>query len=210
MRRAGCGIMAVMSTATWFTGRRRAVRASIYAASAICTIVCAVGLAFGHVALAWRAGGGAPTEPLLAHGGAVGLVGLAVVAALTIYGWRAELAGALAASGSSILALAAVVHVWLGVHVTRFDAAAGQAVVATLGLAIALLARLVVDVILDAAEHRVRAADGGLPVAARVTARGFSAARSAIAAPQAAGPGARPRCAGQRAGRPRRLRRMAS
>ena len=181
MRRAGCGIMAVMSTATWFTGRRRAVRASIYAASAICTIVCAVGL-----------------------------VGLAVVAALTIYGWRAELAGALAASGSSILALAAVVHVWLGVHATRFDAAAGQAVVATLGLAIALLARLVVDVILDAAEHRVRAADGGLPVAARVTARGFSAARSAIAAPQAAGPGARPRCAGQRAGRPRRLRRMAS
>ena len=168
MRRVGCGIIVAMSTATWFTGRRRAVRASIYAASAICTIVCAVGLAFGPVALAWRSSAGAQTEPLLTHGGAVGLVGLAVVAALTIYGWRAELAGALAASGSSVLALAAVVHVWLGVHATRFDAAAGQAVVATLGLVIALLARLVGDVILDGAEHRARAADGGLPVAARV------------------------------------------
>ncbi len=168
MRRAGCGIIVGMSTATWITGRRRAVRALIYAASAICTIVCAVGLAIGEVALAWRPDGAAATEPLLAHGGAVGLAGLAVVAALTIYGWRAELAGALAASGSSILALAAVVHVWLGVHATRFDAAAGQAVLATLGLVVALLARLVFDVILDGAEHRARAADGGLPVAARV------------------------------------------
>lgn len=157
-----------MSAASSFTGRRRAVRAGIYGVSAILTVVCAAGLAFGHVARAWGGDGAAPTQALLASGGEVGLAGLAAIAALTIYGWRADLAGALAASGSSVLALSAVVHVWLGEHATGFDAAARQGVVATIALLPVLLARLVLDVVLDSAEQRARVAEGGLPVAARV------------------------------------------
>jgi hypothetical protein len=112
-----------MTTAMWFTGRRRTVRALVYGASAILTMACAAGLVLGHVELAWRVAGAEPTQRLLTHGGAVGLVGLAVVAGLTVYGWHAELSGALAASGTSILALTTVAHVWLGVHASALDAA---------------------------------------------------------------------------------------
>lgn len=164
----GSAILSAMTTAMWFTGRRRTVRALVYGASAILTMACAAGLVLGHVELAWRVAGAEPTQRLLTHGGAVGLVGLAVVAGLTVYGWHAELSGALAASGTSILALTTVAHVWLGVHASALDAAATQSVVATLALAVVLVARVVSDVLLDGAEHRARAAGAALPIAVRV------------------------------------------
>lgn len=147
----------------WFTGRRRRVRAALYGVSAILTATSALGIVVGHVRPALRAADEPAVALLLDQGGVAGLVGLAAIAALTVYAWRAELSGALAASGTSLLAMAAVVHPWLDARATGLDRAAAQGAIATIALAVVLLARMVGDLLLDAAEHRARAGGDLLP-----------------------------------------------
>lgn len=98
-----------------------------------------------------------PPTRLLTHGGALALVAVAVIAALTWASWRAQLRGALATTGLSLVAWIVLGIGWLVVGTQAPDTAAYQAMLATWLLGALLVARVVLDVVLAWLQRRVDA-----------------------------------------------------
>lgn len=156
----------------WVTGRRRTVRAVAHILTGITIATIAWGFVFGVARRACKCEEVAPPTRLLGHGGALALVGLAVIAALTWVSWRAPLNRAMAATGGSMLGWIAVVIAWLEAGTQAPDAPAYQAQLATWLLGGLVLGRLLLDVALEGLERRARERPRPAPLPVGMTRRG--------------------------------------
>ena len=141
----------------WLTGRRRTVRAAVHLLSAIAMATIAWGFLFGEARRACKCDEPEPPTRLLSHGGALALVALAVIAALTFVSWRARLGVALLTTGASLIAWIVLGLAWLQAGTQAPDAAAYQAMLATSLLGALLLGRLLLDVALAWLQRRAYA-----------------------------------------------------
>ena len=149
----------------WLTGRRRTVRAAVHLLSAIAMATIAWGFLFGEARRACKCDEPEPPTRLLSHGGALALVALAVIAALTFVSWRARLGVALLTTGASLIAWIVLGLAWLlgdhrlgeALRQVAPDAAAYQAMLATSLLGALLLGRLLLDVALAWLQRRADA-----------------------------------------------------
>ena len=142
---------------TWLTGRRRTVRAAAHLLSGITTATIAWGFLFGMAHRACKCEEPEPPTRLLTHGGAVALVALAVIAALTWASWRSRLGASVAMTGVSMMAWFVVEVGWVMAGTQTPDAAAYQAQLATWLLGALLFGRLVLDLVLDWLQRRADA-----------------------------------------------------
>lgn len=133
------------------------MRAAVYLLSSITTATIAWGLLVGEARRACKCDEPEPPTRLLTHGGAVALVAVAAIAALTWASWRARLPGALATTGASLLAWIVLAIGWFIAGTAAPDAAAYQAQLATLVLGPLLCARLPLDLTLGWLQRRVDA-----------------------------------------------------
>lgn len=133
------------------------MRAAAYLLSGITTATVAWGFLVGEASRACKCDTPEPPTRLLTHGGAIALVALAVIAALTWASWRSRIAAAFAMTGVSMMAWIVVWVGWFTAGTETPDTAAYQAQLATWLLGGLLLARLVLDLVLDWLQRRVDA-----------------------------------------------------
>lgn len=146
-----------MRTSTWFTGWRWRVRALVYGAGLALELATWFGLWFGRTEPVGLAG--ATPGRLFAEGGAIGLLGLTIVAALTALAWRADVTRSMSLTGWSIMALAPGVVYAVLFGTRRLDATGTVGVIAMCSLLVLLVARVVIDGQLEEAELRARGGD---------------------------------------------------
>ncbi len=142
---------------TWLTGRRRTLRGAVQLLCGIASATVAWGFLFGSARRACKCEEPEPPTRLLTHGGAVALVAVAVIAALTWAAWRSRLSASLAMTGVSMAAWLVVAFGWFIAGTQAPDAPAYHAQLATWLLGALLFGRLLLDLVLDGLQRRADA-----------------------------------------------------